>query len=312
MPSEITVEKNVQVAMRDGVELATDVYRPQGDGRCPRSSSARRTTRRARRCATTRSTSCAPCRPATSCVVQDTRGRYSPTGDVQPVLRRGADGADTIAWVAAQPWCSGNVGMVGGSYFGATQWLPRARRPPALKAIAPFITAADYHEGWTYQGGAFELGFNLNWTLAFLALGEVVRRLGAGQDATAELRSASSRRSTTTTRCSSACRSPTCRRCELAPVLLDWLAHPDYDEYWRAIAPKERYDADHRAGAQHRRLVRPVPRRHAGQLPRHEAARRDRRRPPAAADHRPVGARRQRRLVPAARTASRPTASRST
>ena len=70
--------------------------------------------------------------------------------------------------------------------------------------MVPFVTAADYHEGWVYQGGAFELGFSLNWTLNFLAMGEVVRRLGAGQQT--DFLGASWRRSTTTTRCSSGCR----------------------------------------------------------------------------------------------------------
>jgi predicted acyl esterase len=44
-----------------------------------------------------------------------------------------------------------------------------AARPPHLAAIAPWITASDYHAGWTFQGGAFSLGFNLNWTLTRLA-----------------------------------------------------------------------------------------------------------------------------------------------
>ena len=77
--------------------------------------------------------------------------------------------------------------MAGGSYFGATQWRAASERPDALKAVIPYVTAADYHEGWAYQGGAFELGFNLNWTLAFLAMGEVLRRLAAGHSATGQL-----------------------------------------------------------------------------------------------------------------------------
>src|ERR1700721_2309449 len=52
---------------------------------------------------------------------------------------------------------------------------PRGRR-----AIAPFVTPDQYYDGWAYQGGAFQLGFNLHWTLTSLALGEVVRRMKTG------------------------------------------------------------------------------------------------------------------------------------
>ena len=76
---------------------------------------------------------------------------------------------------------TGKVGTIGGSYFGATQWLAATQSPEALQAMAPFVTAADYHEGWAYQGGAFELGFNLSWTLPALAMGEVQRRVGAAK-----------------------------------------------------------------------------------------------------------------------------------
>jgi hypothetical protein len=92
-------------------------------------------------------------------VIQDTRGRHASAGRFDPFTHEAADGAETIAWAAAQPWSNGRVGMIGGSYVGATQWLAATQGPPALRAIAPFLTAADYHEGWTYQDGAFALGF---------------------------------------------------------------------------------------------------------------------------------------------------------
>ncbi len=50
---------------------------------------------------------------------------------------------------------------------GATQWLVARAAPEALQALAPIITSSDYHESWTYQGGAFQLGFILQWTLGF-------------------------------------------------------------------------------------------------------------------------------------------------
>ena len=77
-----------------------------------------------------------------------------------PATRR----PDNASGHAAEPWSDGNVGMYGASYMGATQWLAATLRPPHLKAIAPAITASDYHDGWTYQGGAFEQWFNQSWT----------------------------------------------------------------------------------------------------------------------------------------------------
>ncbi len=59
---------------------------------------------------------------------------------------------DLIEWVAAQPWCDGNVGMIGISYFGSMQVLAAAERPPHLKAI--FVSGGhfDFYET-TYHGG---------------------------------------------------------------------------------------------------------------------------------------------------------------
>src|SRR5690606_24716860 len=85
------------------------------------------------------------------------------------------DGYDTIEWLVSQPWCDGNVGMYGGSYVGLTQWQAALSGHPALKAIVPVVTASNYHDGWAYQGGAFELQFNLSWTLSVLSINTALR-----------------------------------------------------------------------------------------------------------------------------------------
>ena len=54
--------------------------------------------------------------------------------------------------------------MFGGSYVGATQMLTAISAPPHLAGIFPDVTASNYHDGWTYQGGAFEQWFNESWT----------------------------------------------------------------------------------------------------------------------------------------------------
>jgi uncharacterized protein len=113
---------------------------------------------------------------------QDVRGRFGSGGTFVPFVHEPSDGAETIAWAAAQPWSSGRVGMLGASYIGATQWLAAEARPPALAAIAPFVTSSDYHEGWVYQGGAFQLGFSLYWVLWSLAYSDLLARSPGGPD----------------------------------------------------------------------------------------------------------------------------------
>ena len=91
------------------------------------------------------------------------------------------DGYDTVEWVADQPWCTGQVGMTGGSYVGACQWLTAVLQPPHLRAIFPIVSPSDQYEGMIYQGGAFQLGFTLLWTLLFLAPDTALRRAQAGE-----------------------------------------------------------------------------------------------------------------------------------
>ncbi len=72
--------------------------------------------------------------------VQDCRGRFNSDGAFDPYRQEHDDGFDTIEWIAKQAWCDGNVGMIGRSYEGQTQWFAAAKAPPALKAIVPFCS----------------------------------------------------------------------------------------------------------------------------------------------------------------------------
>ena len=171
MPEAISlkIESNVAVPMRDGVTLYADIYRPEGNGqfatilqRTPYDKTTSLT-----------NTMLDPIRAAKAgfaVVIQDTRGRHSSEGEFYAFRDDINDGYDTVEWAAAQHWSTGKVGMFGASYVGATQWLAAISRPPHLVTIAPTVTASNYHDGWTYQGGAFELGFNMSWTLLQLTL----------------------------------------------------------------------------------------------------------------------------------------------
>jgi putative CocE/NonD family hydrolase len=238
---DLLVSKNVQVPMRDGVNLATDVYRPAAQGRYPtivnRLPYDKELPTVDFSFDTTRAAGA-----GFAVVVQDTRGRYQSEGAFTAFVDEAADGADTIAWAAAQPWSTGEVGMVGGSYFGATQWLAATQAPPALRAIAPFVTTDQYYESWAYQGGAFQLGFNLHWSLSSLGLGELLRQIQAGEakpERLAELVEAIDDNDALYRRM------PLTDMPELAGIAdyyQDWLAHPAYDDYWKVTAPREAWN----------------------------------------------------------------------
>lgn len=79
-----------------------------------------------------------------------------------------ADGAEVIAWLAAQPWCSGAVGMFGISWGGFNALQIAALRPPALKAVISLCASDDrYSDDAHYMGGCL-LTENLQWGAIFM------------------------------------------------------------------------------------------------------------------------------------------------
>ena len=152
--------ESVMVPTRDGISLATDIHRPQENGgpveeplpvllqRTPygKSSPARLTeaayfTNR-----------------GYVTVMQDCRGRYDSEGGFTKYVDEGPDGYDTLAWLADQSWCNGQVGTFGLSYAAHTQAALASLNPPNLAAMwlecGGFNSA--YHSGCR-NGGAFEL-----------------------------------------------------------------------------------------------------------------------------------------------------------
>lgn len=76
----------------------------------------------------------------------------------------GTDGYDTIAWIAAQSWSTGAVGMDGSSYGGMTQLTAAAAQPPQLKCIIPAVVSADFFNDTPRFGGAISRQHTLGWT----------------------------------------------------------------------------------------------------------------------------------------------------
>ena len=80
-----------------------------------------------------------------------------------------ADACEVIAWLAAQPWCSGAVGMMGKSWGGFNCLQTAFRRPPALKAVISVCSTTDrFADDIHYKGGCL-LGENMGWGSVMLA-----------------------------------------------------------------------------------------------------------------------------------------------
>ena len=144
----------VRAAMRDGVELAADVFVPAGDGPWP-TVLVRTPYGRAK---PSRSQGAFWARRGYAFVAQDVRGCFDSEGDWSPAAHERDDGSDTIDWIASHEWSDGNVGMIGGSYAGWVQLLAAASGNPHLKAIVPQVAPPDPLDAFPYEGGAFQLG----------------------------------------------------------------------------------------------------------------------------------------------------------
>ncbi|MBN1673253.1 MAG: CocE/NonD family hydrolase [Kiritimatiellae bacterium] len=85
----------------------------------------------------------------------DVRGFGGSRGGYSGVLseREIQDYAELIEWIARQPFCSGQVATIGGSYNGASQMLVAARRPKGLVCIAPLYAPVDFYRDWNWRGG---------------------------------------------------------------------------------------------------------------------------------------------------------------
>ncbi len=169
----IAVRKDLRVPMRDGIELAADAYQGIDDKPRPALVALSPYGKELQALALTTPPQRRPSPMWDGCieagdiarvveedyvhVIGDLRGSGASEGEHIGNYNAGGvplgqDAYDFIEWVAAQPWCDGNVGMIGISYFGSMQLLAAAERPPSLKAI--FVSGGhyDFYET-TYHGG---------------------------------------------------------------------------------------------------------------------------------------------------------------
>ena len=223
---EVTVERNAAAKMRDGVTLRADIYRPKAEGKFPvllvRTPYDKNGTINFGLKAAAR---------GYVVIAQDVRGRFESEGEWYTFKHESQDGYDTVEWAAALPFSNGKVGMFGGSYVGATQFLAAIAKPPHLAGICPNVTASNYHDGWTYQGGAFEQWFNESWSTG-LAMNTMRRRVESSGNALAWTK-------ILPLRAYPVLEAPEAEG--LAAYFTDWLAHPNYDDYWKQWSIEDHY-----------------------------------------------------------------------
>jgi len=172
----LIVEKDVDIPMRDGLNLKCDIFRPADDGRFP--------------CIMTlgpypkdehidygdEADESGPYMHWESAnpewwvprgyvqIRVDMRGSGKSPGFCDIVSRAEAeDYYDAIEWAAERPWCNGNVGLMGISYFAMNQWNVASIQPPSLKAMIPWEGWSDLYRDAAYHGGIFADRFFGYW-----------------------------------------------------------------------------------------------------------------------------------------------------
>jgi hypothetical protein len=220
----VDVRTQVDVPMRDGVRLSTNIFLPKTAGKWPvilmRSPYGKGDEKQG--------DGLYYAARGYVFVSQDCRGRGASQGQWEPFVNEAPDGWDTQKWILAQPWCNGAIGTMGGSYVGFTQWAPAPDADGYLKAMVPVVPLVDPYGDIAYIDGAFGLSLMMGW-------GSLMSSPPAGMkmpswDGAGWLKAY--------------------RTLPLADwdrvlgyrvqYLRDWVAHPHYDSYWAARGVRDR------------------------------------------------------------------------
>jgi putative CocE/NonD family hydrolase len=157
----VILKSNVMIKMHDGVCLATDIYFPALRGqlvtgefpvileRTPYDKAAAGNVTNGNYFA----------QRGYVCAIQDVRGRFNSEGEWYPFAKEAPDGYDTVEWLAAQQWCNGKVGTMGGSYCGSDQSALATLNPPHLATMIVAVGASNYYHCSMRQNGALEQRF---------------------------------------------------------------------------------------------------------------------------------------------------------
>lgn len=230
----ILIEKNLLVPLRDGVLLATDLYRSTAGLPAPVL---------VMRLPYDKERAISPevlgfVRAGYHLVIQDSRGRFASQGDFHASFQEIHDSADCYAWVAQQPWCNGRIGTLGTSYLGQVQWLSAPQMPTAVETMAVLLAPIDHYSDIAYRGGVLNLGSMLFWC-SMMALGEQERRVAAGQ-AAPEMRQKQAGALMNLAQLYNEL--PLAEMVHLqgvSPHFFNWVGHPSYDDFWQGIDARQ-------------------------------------------------------------------------
>jgi predicted acyl esterase len=171
---DIVLERDVEVVLRDGTIIYTDVFRPVTDDRVPAIMAWSPYGKQGgfwqldlfpRRAGVPVDAVSglqkweAPdpgywCAHGFAIVNPDARGAFESNGDIEVFSpQEGRDGADVIEWIAQQDWSSGKVGLAGNSWLAVSQWFIAAQQPPHLSAFAPWEGFTDVYRDLVAMGG---------------------------------------------------------------------------------------------------------------------------------------------------------------
>lgn len=218
---DVIEERDLRVPMRDGVALATNIYRPRTDDKVPviliRTPYKKEISELQARYYARRGYAVA---------VQDVRGRFGSPGTWEPFMNEGDDGYDAIEWLAVQPFANGKVGMIGASYLGWVQWWAASRKPPHLVTIIPNVAPPDPFYNIPYEYGAFLL-LGAIWWADVLESGATADLSGRGMHEIGKKRYGDILRSLPVIDLDKKVLG------KENPYWRAWIAHPTLDAYWQ-------------------------------------------------------------------------------
>ncbi|MBL5873033.1 CocE/NonD family hydrolase [Bacillus sporothermodurans] len=209
----------IDVEMRDGVRLATEVWLPKNlktGTRIPtilirtpygRMSYGLNKLRFVQR--------------GFAVISQDVRGREDSEGEWLPMYHEMNDGDDTLNWIASQSWSDGNVGMIGSSYSGFVQWAAAASGNPHLKAIISIVTAGTPFGDLPRKDGLYSSGL-MAWI--FMMAKQKTNRDALKRDDWDEVLAIRPLKDI-----------PEKALGFNIPFWNEWMKHPDYDEFWASF-----------------------------------------------------------------------------
>lgn len=172
-PRPVREIENMRVPIADGARLAARVWMPEDAGDEPVPAIVEYIPYRKRDGTAVRDQLTHPyfAGHGYDCPRIDMRGNGESDGLMHDeyTAQEQADAVEATAWIARQPWCSGNIGMMGISWGGFNGLQVAALRPPALKAVITLCSTDDrYADDIHYKGGCL-LNENLGWAATILS-----------------------------------------------------------------------------------------------------------------------------------------------